>query len=109
VNPGASPTLFNSLGFDSVRNGSAVVPGVYCLTLSDAAIDPADTAPVASVNLTLTNSSAVSLDIIILVRPSAFVCATGELEVLTGRVDHGSANASELELAGDIGFNIIVP
>jgi hypothetical protein len=109
VNPGASPTLVRSSGFDSVRNGSAVVDGVYCLTLTDDTIDPTDTAPVASVNLNLTNASAVTLDIVILVRAAAFVCSEGEIEVLTGRVDHDSLDATELDLVGDVGFNIAVP
>jgi len=109
INPGTSPTLFNSLGFDAVRNGSAAVDGVYCLTLSDDTIDPADTAPVASVNLTLTETSAVSLDLIVLVRPSAFVCNDDEIEVLTARVNHASPDSSEIDLAGNIGFNIVVP
>ena len=109
VNPGTSPTLFRSFGFDSVRDGSRAVDGVYCLTLTDDTIDPTDTAPVASPNLTLTNASGVTLDVVILVRPSPFVCNEGEIEVLTGRVDHDSPDASELELVGDVGFNIVVP
>ena len=108
VEPGANPTLFSALGFASVRNGSLAVPGVYCLTLSEDTIDPETTAPVASVNLTLTETSAVSLDLLVFVRPSAFVCSEGEIEVLTARVNHDTA-VSEIDLTDDIGFNIIVP
>lgn len=103
INPGTSPTLVNSLEFDAVRSP---LDGAYCLTLSDATIDPEDTAPVASVNLTLTQA-ANSLDLILLVR-SAFVCFDGEIEVLTGRVNHATTGI-QIDLARDIGFNIVVP
>jgi len=106
ISPGANPTLVSSFGFDAVRNVS--VAGAYCLTLSDDTIDPADTAPVASVNLTLTDSGGVSLDLILLVRPTGFVCNDDEIEVLTGRVNHATPG-SQVDISGDIGFNIVVP
>lgn len=108
MNPGQNPTLVETEGFDSVRDGSGAVDGVYCLTLSDDSIDPAATAPVATVNLNLTETSAISLDVLVVVRPVAFVCADGELEVLTLRVNHATV-PSETDLVGDIGFNIVVP
>lgn len=108
VNPGQNPSFVDALGFDSVRDGSGAVDGVYCLTLSDDGIDPEGTAPVASVNLTLTETSAISLDVLVVVRPSAFVCNDDEIEVLTMRVNHDTV-PSETDLVGNVGFNIVVP
>jgi hypothetical protein len=116
--PGAPGTARGYAQIDSVDNGlrlidemtsnvdsvTSPIAGVYCV-IPDAAIDRESFPAIVSVQHSLGNQSQVGTTVRV---RYPFVCQDNNAyEVLTIRLDPGSANGGKL--VDDIGFNIVIP